>query len=179
VARVASPKRHAQAVFQLAVERNEVDRWKSDLDTIASILGDPKIMPVLEDPKIHFEEKRQLINKLLPELDRLALNFAYFMVAKQRLAILNQVVAEYEKMANTYKGLEHARVITAVPLDKEEQDKLSQQLATITGKRILLTTQVDPAIIGGIIARVGDKLIDGSIRAKLQALKQKLAGAAA
>ncbi len=179
MARVASPKRHAQAVFQLAVERNEVDRWKSNLDTIASVLGDPQIMPVLEDPKIHFGEKQQLINRLLPELDQLALNFAYFMVAKQRLAILNQVVAEYEKMANAYQGLEHAKVTTAVPLDKEEQERLSQQLAAITGKRILLTTEVDPAIIGGFIARVGDKLIDGSIRARLQALKQKLAGAAA
>lgn len=179
MARVASPKRHAQAVFQLALERNEVDRWKSDLDTIASILSDPRIMPVLEDPKIHFSEKQQLINNLLPEFDRLALNFAYFMVDKQRLAILKQVVAEYEKMANAYQGLEYARVTTAVPLDKEEQEKLSQQLAAVTGKRILLTTEVDPSIIGGFIARVGDKLIDGSIRAKLQALKQKLAGAAA
>jgi F-type H+-transporting ATPase subunit delta len=174
MARVASPKRHAQAVFQIALEKNEVDKWKSDLNTIASTLGDPQILAILEDPKIHFREKQQLVNKLLPGFSQLALNFAYFMVAKQRLTILNQVVAEYEKMANSYQGLEHARVTTAVPIEKEEQEKLSERLEAITGKRILFTSEVNPSIIGGFIARVGDKLIDGSTRAKLEALKKKL-----
>jgi F-type H+-transporting ATPase subunit delta len=174
MARMASPKRHAQAVFQFALERNEVDKWKSDLNTIASTLGDPRILAILEDPKIHFREKQQLINKLLPEFSQLVLNFAYFMVAKQRLTILNQVVAEYEKMSNSYQGLEHARVTTAVPIEKEEQEKLSERLEAITGKRILFTSEVNPSIIGGFIARVGDKLIDGSTRAKLEALKKRL-----
>ncbi|OGO02925.1 MAG: ATP synthase F1 subunit delta [Chloroflexi bacterium RBG_13_52_14] len=174
MARVASPKRHAQAVFQIALGRNEVDKWKSDLNTIASTLGDPQILAILEDPKIHFREKQQLVNKLLPGFSQLALNFAYFMVVKERLKILNQVVAEYEKMANSYQGLEHAGVTTAVPIEKEEREKLSERLAAITGKRILLTSEVNPSIIGGFIARVGDKLIDGSTRAKLEALKKKL-----
>jgi len=174
VARVASPKRHAQAVFQIALEKNEVDKWKSDLNIIASTMGDPRILAILEDPKIHFREKQQLINKLLPEFSQLALNFAYFMVSKQRLGTLSQVVAEYEKMANAYQGLEHARVTTAVPIEREEQEKLSERLAAITGKRILFTSEVNPSIIGGFIARVGDKLIDGSTRTKLEALKKKL-----
>ena len=174
MARVASAKRHAQAVFQIALEKNEVDKWKSDLNTIASTLGDSRILAILEDPKIHFREKQQLVNKLLPGFSQLALNFAYFMVVKERLKILNQVVAEYEKMANSYQGLENAGVTTAVPIEKEEREKLSERLAAITGKRILLTSEVNPSIIGGFIARVGDKLIDGSTRAKLEALKKKL-----
>jgi F-type H+-transporting ATPase subunit delta len=174
MARVASPKRHAQAVFQIALEKNEVDMWKSHLNTIASTLGYPQILAILEDPKIHFREKQQLVNKLLPGFSQLALNFAYFMVAKQRLTILNQVVAEYENMANSYQGLEHARVITAVPIEKEEQEKLSERLESIIGKRILFTSEVNSSIIGGFIAKVGDKLIDGSTRAKLEALKKKL-----
>ncbi len=178
MARVASPKRYAQAVFQIALERNEVDKWKSDLNTMAATLGDPQILAILEDPKIHFREKQQLINKLLSGFSQLSLNFAYFMVAKKRLRILNQVVAEYEKMANSYQGLEHARVTTAVPIEREEQEKLSERLTAITGKRILFTSQVDSSIIGGFIARVGDKLIDGSTRAKLEALKKRLIRAA-
>jgi F-type H+-transporting ATPase subunit delta len=174
MASTVSPKRHAQAVFQLALERNEVDKWKSDLNTIASIFGDPQVMAIMENPKIHFREKQRMINQLLPGFSQLALNFAYFMVSKQRLSILNQVVAEYEKMANSYHGVEHARVITAVPIEKEEQEKLSERLAEITGKRILFTSEVNPSIIGGFIARVGDKLIDGSTRAKLEALKKRL-----
>jgi F-type H+-transporting ATPase subunit delta len=83
-------------------------------------------------------------------------------------------VSEYERMADSHLGLEHAKVITAVPLDEEDQKKLSERLAAITGKKIVLTAEVDPAIIGGFVARVGDELIDGSTRAKLEALRRQL-----
>jgi len=178
VARVASAKRHAQAVFQIAVDGNAVEQWRSELETIASALSEPELAAILEDPKIHFSDKVQLIDKCLPGLSQLALNFVYLLVSRQRLGILEGVVAEYERMADAYNGLEHARVITAIPVDEEDKEKLSQHLATMTGKQIVLATDVDPAIIGGFVARVGDKLIDGSTRAKLEALKKKLVQAA-
>jgi F-type H+-transporting ATPase subunit delta len=77
-------------------------------------------------------------------------------------------------MADAHLGLEHAKVITAIPLDEGDKKKLSERLAAITGKKIVLTTEVDPAIVGGFVARVGDKLIDGSTKAKLEALRRQL-----
>ena len=174
MARVASAKRHAQAVFQIASENNEVEKWRSELKEIATTLKDPQLRAILEDPKVHLSEKEKLISKCLPELSQLALNFTYLLVAKQRLGILEQIVSEYERMADAHQGLEHARVVTALPIDKQEEVKLTEHLATITGKKIVLTTEVDPAIIGGFVARVGDKLIDGSTKAKLEALKRSL-----
>lgn len=174
MAATASPKRHAQAVFEIALERNEVDLWKSDLINISATLSDKRILAILEDPKIHFQEKQRLIKQLLPALGQLPLNFTYFMVSKQRLPILNQVVIEFEQMADSFHGLEHALITTAVPIESEEQEKLSERLAAMACKRILFSSQVDPSIIGGFIARVGDKLIDGSTRSKLEALKKKL-----
>jgi len=174
VARVASAKRHAQAVFQLAQERDEMERWRSELRTIAATLADPQLRAILEDPKIHLGDKESLINKCLPGISQLALNFTYLLVTKQRLSILEQIVSEYELMADAYLGLEHAKVITAIPLDEGDQKKLSDRLAAITGKKIVLTTEVDPAIIGGFVARVGDRLIDGSTKAKLEALRRTL-----
>jgi F-type H+-transporting ATPase subunit delta len=174
MARVASAKRHAQAVFQLAQERDEVEKWRSELKTIAATLGDSQLRAILEDPKIHLGVKENLINKCLPGISQLALNFTYLLVAKQRLNILEQIVSEYERMADAHQGLEHAQVVTALPIDKQEEAKLTEHLATITGKKIVLTTEVDPAIIGGFVARVGDKLIDGSTKAKLEALKRSL-----
>ncbi len=174
MARVASAKRHAQAVFQLAQERNEVEKWRSELRTIAATLSDPQLRPILEDPKFHLSDKEKLISKCLPEISQLALNFTYLLVAKERLGILEQIVAEYERMADALQGLEHAKVTTAISLNEEDRKKLSQRLAAITGKRVVLTAEVDPAIIGGFVARVGDTLIDGSTRAKLEALKRKL-----
>ena len=174
MARIASAKRHAQAVFQIAQERNEVEKWRSELKTIAATLGDPHLRAILEDPKVHLSDKENLISKCLPEISQLALNFAYLLVAKQRLGILEQIVSEYERMADAHQGLEHARVVTALPIDKQEEAKLTERLAVITGKKIVLTTEVDPAIIGGFVARIGDTLIDGSTKAKLKALKRRL-----
>jgi len=174
VARVASAKRHAQAVFQLAQERDEMEKWRSELRTISATLADPQLRAILEDPKIHLGDKENLINKCLPGISQLALNFVYLLVAKQRLSILEQIVSEYEHMADAHLGLEHAKVITAIPLDEEDKKKMSERLAAITGKKIVLTTEVDPAIVGGFVARVGDKLIDGSTKAKLETLRRQL-----
>ncbi len=174
MARAGSAKRYAQAVFQLAREKNEVERWRFELRTIAETLSDPQLRAILEDPKVHLTEKEKLVSKCLPDIRQLALNFSYILVAKQMLGILKQIVSEYERMADAYQGLEHAKVITAVPLDEQDREKLSGRLATLTGKKILLETEVDPAIIGGFVARIGDQLIDGSSRAKLEALKRRL-----
>ena len=174
MARVASAKRHAQAVFQIAKEKSEVEKWRSELKTIASTLADPQLRAILEAPKIRLSDKQNLVNKVLPDISQLALNFVYLLVARQRLSILEQIVSEYELMADAHAGLEHAKVITAVPIDEENKKKLSERLAALTGKKILLTTEVDPAIIGGFIAQVGDELIDGSTRSKLESLKRRL-----
>jgi F-type H+-transporting ATPase subunit delta len=70
--------------------------------------------------------------------------------------------------------VEHAKVTTATPIDEGEQKMLEERMAAMTGKQIVLTSEVDPAIIGGFVARIGDRLIDGSTKAKLEALKKKL-----
>jgi F-type H+-transporting ATPase subunit delta len=174
VARVSSAKRHAQAVFQLALQNNEVEKWRAELITIATALSDPQLLAILENPKVHLGDKEQLIHKCLPELSQLATNFVYLLIAKQRLGILTQIVAEYERMADDHRGLEHAKVTTAIPVDEIEQKMLEERMAAMTGKQIVLTIEVDPAIVGGFVARIGDSLIDGSTKAKLEALKKKL-----
>lgn len=175
MARVASAKRHAQAVFQLAMDSNEVEKWRAELKDIATTLSDPQLASVLENPKVHLNDKVQVISKCLPGLSQLAVNLACLLVARQRLRILDQIVAEYERMADAHQGLEHANVTTAIPLDNEDKRKLTEHLASIAEKQIVVTADVDPAIIGGFVARIGDKLIDGSTRAKLEALKKRLA----
>ncbi len=174
MARAASAKRYAQAVFQLAREKNEVEKWRSELIVIATTLSDPQLRAILEDPKFHLSDKEKLVRQCLPDIGQLVLNFTYLLVAKERLGILEQIVAEYEHMADSYEGLEHAKVITALPLDEKDQEKMSERLTTLTGKKIVLETEVDPNIIGGFVARIGDKLIDGSTRSKLEVLKRRL-----
>lgn len=174
MATAGSAKRYAQAVFQIALQNNEVDKWRSELETIAATLSYPELKAILESPKVRLDDKIQLITKCLPGLSQLALNLSHLLVAKQAIGILDLIAVEYNRMADAREGLEHAVVTTAVALDDEDKERLARHLATLTGKKVTVDTDVDPAIIGGFVARIGDKLLDGSTRARLEALKKKL-----
>jgi len=175
MARVAAARRYAQAVLAIALERDELDRWQADMDVMASALAEPRLAALLESPRIHMRDKVRLLREGLAALNPLAINLACLLVARGRLDLVGQVAAEYRRLADARRGIEEAQVTTAVPLEDEEREKLSRHLSAITGKAIRLTTRLDPAIIGGFVARVGDRLIDGSLRSRLRALRQALA----
>jgi F-type H+-transporting ATPase subunit delta len=87
------------------------------------------------------------------------------------------IAEEYERLLNEYKGIQTARITTAVPLDDNDKQKLADNLGAMVGKKVEVKSEVDPEIIGGIIARIDGKLLDGSTRSKLIALKRELVGA--
>lgn len=172
--RGVAAKRHAQAVFQLALEGGELEKWLEDLKTIATTLGQPQLMAILESPKVHLDEKMELISRCLPGVSQLALNLVYLLVARRRLRLIDQIASEYQRLVDAYQGLEHAEVTTAIPLDEEDRKRLSERLAGLTGTRIMLSTKVDPNVIGGFVVRIGDRLIDGSTKSKLGSLRKSL-----
>jgi F-type H+-transporting ATPase subunit delta len=103
------------------------------------------------------------------------------LAAKSRLALIDDIAEEYQALVDNYRGIEGtevAEVTTAIPLDDDYQLKVAERITEIIGKPVLLKPKVDPGIIGGIIIRVGDKLIDGSLRSKLAALRKDLGGVA-
>lgn len=174
MAKGVSGKRHAQAVFQIALEKNELSRWQADLETIASVLGNPQVVAVLENPKLNLGQKREILQNTLPGIGPTAMNLASFLVARNRLRIVPDLVAEFARLLNDYYGREQAEVTTAVPISDEEKEKIKRNLATIVGREIVLDLKTDPDIIGGLVARFGDKLIDGSVRTRLQDLRRSL-----
>ncbi len=175
--RVTSAKRYAQAALELAQEGNELDEWQLSLKRIAELMSDAELMALLESPKIPFSLKKGLLEERLKGINPLALNLACLLVAKGNLKIADKIAAEYEHLLDAYRGIEHAEVTTAIPLDDEDKEKLSQHLEMIAGKKVIIETQVNPSIIGGIIARIDDKLLDGSVRSKLEILRESLAEA--
>jgi F-type H+-transporting ATPase subunit delta len=142
---------------------------------MAAVLGDPEIMFLLESPKIHFEEKVKIIKQCVPEVSELALNLAYLLVVKRRLGLLREIALHYEQLVDFHEGIEHAEVITAVPIDEKMKEKFHQKLTSIVGMKVKLATSVDPNLIGGFVARIGDQLIDGSVHTKLFNLRKNLA----
>ena len=96
-------RRHAQAVFELALERGELERWASDLDTIAASLGTPEVVALLDNPRLPFEEKARLIRQALPEVSQLAFNLVNLLVMRHRLAIINDLAQEYHRLLDAYR----------------------------------------------------------------------------
>ncbi len=168
-------KRYAQAVFELAREKKELERWQADLTRIVSLKKDASLTAWLENPKASFELKTLHLSQLLSGVNPLGLKLAYLLISKGRLNMADEIADEYQRLLSRYQGLETAEVTTAVPLSDAEQQNLAERLGTITGKKVVLKPTVNPAIIGGMMAKINDQLLDGSTRSRLQALKKEIA----
>lgn len=171
-----SSKRYAQAVFQIAKERNTLDEWEIDLRKIADLMQNAEFASVIENPKLSFDLKAKLTKEVLGKVSPLAFNFAYLLITKNKFKNAGQIAQEFDSLLNEYHGMRHAEVITAVPMDTRDKIELSQRLAAIMGSKIEAEFRVDHAILGGFIARVNGSLIDGSIRNKLELLKTSMVG---
>jgi len=174
VARRFYARRYAQAVFEIALGRKELDRWQSDLRTIVSLGEDDTLIAWLENPKFRFDDKVRLLSEQLGDVNPLALNLVYLLVARGRLSMIGGIADEYQRLLDSYRGIEQAEVITAVPLDDEDRLRLGERLGAVVGKKLVVKPEVDSSLIGGFIARIGGKLLDGSTRSKLEALKREM-----
>jgi F-type H+-transporting ATPase subunit delta len=169
-------KRYAQAAFDIARERDELDRWVEDLGAIVDLAAQPGVVDVLASSRVPFEGKERLLSSGLVGISPLALNLARLLVKKGRIAMAGQVRDEYLGLLDEHRGMAKAVVLTAVPLSDDEERAVAQRLRELTGKEVTLEGRVDPEILGGLVARVGDRLIDGSTRTRLLELRRRLAG---
>lgn len=172
----AKARRYAQAVFEIARDSNTLDRWQADLDKIVKVSRESPYLRLLEDPKLSVKDRSTLAKQQLEGVSPMAINLVLLLASKDRLSIIGDIADEYGRLVDAYHGIQRAEVITAVPLSDEEQRKLAERLSAVTGKKVVLSTRVDRAVIGGMVARIDGKLLDGSTRTKLLALKQQLAG---
>jgi F-type H+-transporting ATPase subunit delta len=177
----AYARRYSQAIFRMALEQKDLNRWQSDLRKVAGLLRDTALTSLLSDQHINGEEKSLNLKQRLGDVNPLAIKLVLLLAAKGKLAVIDDIAEEYQALVDNYRGIEGteiAEITTAIPLDNDYQLKIARRITDIVGKPVQLKPKVDPAIIGGIIIRVGDKLIDGSVRSKLAALKKDLGGVA-
>lgn len=172
----ARAKRYAEAVAQMARENDSWDQWDQDLSGLARLVEDSSFKAVLESPKVPLARKEELITQALPNANPLVRNLAQLLILRRRIDAVPDILNEFRRMHDVHRGIEHATVTTAVPLEQREREALLQQLTVMTGKRVEVETEVDPGILGGMVVRIGDKLIDGSTRGRLEALRRRLAG---
>lgn len=173
----AVARRYAEAAFTLARDSNNLDRWRTDLRMAAGVLSDPRLRARLEDPNTHTAEKHKMIDSAFTvEIDKGVRSLLYLLADRSRFGNLQAIVNEFVEMANREQGVVVADVITAIPLDEGRQKDVAERLKRMVGaKQVELRNHVDPAIIGGVIARIGDELYDGSVRTRLAQLAERIA----
>ncbi len=170
-------KNMAKALFEIALKSNDLVGWLKELRLLSDLAGDPSVSAMLQDGNLSFAEKARSLKDRAGSLNDEILNLVSMLLEKGRLAELDDISIEYQRLLDSYHGVEGAEIVevtTAISLDDEYKLGLGKRLAEIIGKPVVIKAAVDPGLLGGIIIRVGDKLIDGSIRHKLATLNKEL-----
>jgi len=167
-------RRYARAILDVAAREGDYDRWLRDLRALEEALAEPEMEAFLNNPNFTPASKLQVIAQLLPGMSELEGNLVKLLIHRRRTEVLAAIRAELERLVDERRGLLRAEVTTAIDLDPVRAARVASRLADITGKQIVLEQRVDPSILGGIIVRMGDRLLDGSLAGRLQALRQRL-----
>jgi F-type H+-transporting ATPase subunit delta len=176
VLRDPAAKRYAQAAFELGRDHNELDAWERDLGNLRDVLAVPDVLGFVRSRQVSAEAKLGFLHRAAGQPTPLVWNLERLLAQKGRLALLPQIAEHFQELLDDERGVAHAHVATAVPLADDERRALARRLSEMTGKRVDVEVHEVPEILGGLIARIGDRLIDGSTRTKLVALKRQLAG---
>jgi F-type H+-transporting ATPase subunit delta len=171
----AIARRYADAVFGLALKQNTLERTLDDVKEIAKLFSGRTLAYLLREPKISAQRKEAAIRQTLTaKVLPMSLNLTLLIIQRELVDYMPSIAKELEQLVLDYRNEAVASVTTAVPMDEEQRALVLSGLESRTGKTIHLQTQVDPAILGGVVARVGDQVIDGSVRQRLSALQQQL-----
>jgi F-type H+-transporting ATPase subunit delta len=172
----AVARRYASALFDLAQEKGLVDQVDQEFGMVVQMAdANPQLRAVVNDVLMSPEVKSGLIQKLFTgKVSPLVLNFLLVVVRKRREAFFPQMYRSYLDLANEARGIVEVEVRSAVPLPEELAQTLEHKLVARLGKRVKFQTQVAPELIGGLVVRVGDELMDGSVRTRLRRMRERL-----
>src|SRR5690349_5207646 len=177
--RDSAPRRYAEAAFQIAQEDGTIETWRRDLDRAAAALEEgSELLTVLANPALPLEQRRAIVEKVFAGLSDKVRNLILLLVHRGRIEQATRVAAEFRRLDDERQGIVHATATSAAPLTDPEIRALTARLEQMTGGRIALRTDVDESLLGGLVVRVGDRLIDGSVRGRLERLRNQLASGA-
>lgn len=174
---MASPiaRRYAEAYFDLAREAGSLEEWGAELRRAAERLGDERLRTVMANPKVSLQQRIDVAMSLLEGVAPQARNLVRLLVTRGRLTLLPDVVSGYETLVEEASGVLRAVVTSAVPLDAAAAQRIERRLTERFEQRVRVETRTDPALVGGLVIRVGDRVIDDSVRTHLQQLQAALA----
>jgi len=169
-----SGKRYAEAIFELALREDQVEQWATELQLVGEVLEDAEFNAFLKHADVPVDQKIKAIDAVLSQVHPLVRNMANLLVSKGLLDLASELKESYTELWDNHAGRQRVGVTSAVVLDQPEVDRIAQFVTSLIGKEVVITTQVDESILGGIIIQVGDQLLDGSTRSRLESLRSSI-----
>jgi len=170
-------KRYARAIFELAAEQDQLEAWAERLVAVRDALAAPEARSIFANPAIAMPRRQEAAAELLEATaGREAVNLGKLLVGARRIDDVDGIIEEYQALADARAGRVRAVATTAVPMARADADTLRASLSRQLDRQVRLDTRVEPAILGGLVLRIGDRVIDASVATRLQQLRRRLAG---
>lgn len=173
----AAPERYARALFELGNEAGITEELQRQLRALCTLLEEnQELGAVLLQPLYPAAERRAVLNAVAERIDLHSVmrNFVSFLIDRRRLVDIAEMENEFRRLATESAGITRVQVRAAAPLDEAQQERLARAFAARTGRRAVLELEIDPSLLGGLVAQVGDTVFDGSLRSRLETLRADL-----
>ena len=172
-------KRYAKALFAVGQEEGKSQAYSEALKALGEFLeSSPEAMGALTNLISPMELREKVMEQLISavQADNNLSNFLNLLVEKKRAGILPEIATEFQGLVDADQNVSRGKIVSATEITEELRAKVQATLENITGKKVILTSEVDPSIIGGIVAKVGDLVMDGSIKTQLAGLNESIKG---
>lgn len=168
--------RYAEALYQIAVQENLVEQLETELLAVNNVFNESgPLKKLINHPRITAEEKKEvLVNIFKDQISEIMMNFLSFVVDRQRELYLADMTEYFIGLANKARNISDVQVVSAIELTEEEKKELNAAMSKSTGKKVKLTYAVEQGLLGGLMVRIGDKVIDGSVRTRLEDMREHL-----
>jgi F-type H+-transporting ATPase subunit delta len=169
--------RYAEAVYELGVEGGTLSKLAQEFGLLADAYrGVPDLRAALESPLVDDRSRQAVLTDLSDRmgLDQVTRNTLALLASRHRLVLLPHIARALGRLSDERAGVERAQVTSAGPLPVAFLERLAGELSRSTGKKVIVEHQVDPSLIGGIVTRIGDQVIDGSVKSRLHTLRRGL-----
>ncbi|PZC47164.1 MAG: F-type H+-transporting ATPase subunit delta [Chloroflexi bacterium] len=169
-------KRFAQAAFDIAAKEGKLDSWITDMNLIKDLLGNEGVVEFFNSPRLPFTKKLESLDILIKDkVSSSSRNMMALLINRKGVEALETIIKEFKAIIDTQNNVARGQIISAIPLNDKQLLEIKDSLQGCIGNELILTNIVDESIIGGMVARIGDKLIDASLRHKITKMRSDLA----
>lgn len=168
-------KRYAQAAFDIALKDGQLDSWTKDMDMIQGLLSNEGLTELFNSPRLPLAKKLQVLDELTSgKVNSSSRNMIALLVNRNAVDGLPEIVDHFTGLVDEHNKVARGNIISAVPLNDKQLSKIKESLQGLIENELILSNTVDNSIIGGMVARIGDKLIDASLKYKITKMRSDL-----